>query len=358
MKSVSAKKSLRAVFGFVISVMTITGVQAGLDSSNNIDWRPSLMVKKPENVALLDLVRHEGRLIAIGERGVIILSEDGGHSWAQADVPVDVSLTAIDFLDENTGWAVGHRGVLLKTVDGGRTWQLQLDGADFATLAMESFQESGIDDPYRKQSYEYLVQDGADKPLLDVLFLNAVEGYVIGSYGLAFRTTDGGNSWHSVMEQIDNPSKFHLNAIVETKEHLLMVGEMGGVYLSNKARPNFTLVEGIPYEGSYFVAEAISGERVAIGGLQGQIFIHDLNSDEWTEVTIPEIENGITHLTHAGNGIVWIASLDGLIARYDVHSRTYELMNQVTPMLTAILELPDNALGLTSLHGYTEATFR
>ncbi|MCC4284842.1 YCF48-related protein [Marinobacter salarius] len=358
MKSVSEKSLYRAVFGLIISVLTITGAQAGLGSSNSVDWRPSLMVKSPENVALLDLVRHDGRLIALGERGVIILSEDEGQSWTQADVPVDVSLTAIEFVDENTGWAVGHRGVLLKSTNGGRSWQFQRDGAYFAKLAMKSFEQSGIDDPYRKQSYEYLVQDGADKPLLDVRFLNPDEGYVIGSYGLAFRTTDGGISWHSVMERIDNPSKFHLNTIVETEEHLLIVGEMGGVYLSDKARPDFRLVEDIPYEGSYFVAETISGERVVIGGLQGHVFIYDLTSDEWTEVTIPEVENGITHLTHAGNGIVWIASLDGLIARYDIHSRTYELMNQVAPMLTAILELPGNTLGLTSLHGYTEATYR
>lgn len=354
MNSFVIKRLIPVLLGCLVS----TGAQAVSDNSDIVDWQPSLMVNNPESVALLDLVRHDERLVAIGERGVIIISDDQGDSWQQADVPVDVSLTAIEFVNGNTGWAVGHRGVLLKTSDGGRSWQLKYDGADFARLAMEGFEQSGIDDPYRKQSYDYLVQDGADKPLLDVLFLNPSEGYVIGSYGLAFRTTDGGNSWNSVMEEIDNPSKFHLNAMVETEDHLLIVGEMGGVYRSEKSRPDFQLVENIPYEGSYFVAESLGDEQVVIGGLQGHVFIYDLVGNDWTELKVPELENGITHLTHVGDGIVWIGALDGLMVRYDTTAPAYELVNKGTPMLTAILDLPDEKLGITSLNGYIEADYQ
>ncbi len=54
-----------------------------------------------------------------GERGIVLLSDDAGVSWRQAKVPVSVSLTAVQFVDAEQGWAVGHLGVVLHTQDGG-----------------------------------------------------------------------------------------------------------------------------------------------------------------------------------------------------------------------------------------------
>ena len=52
--------------------------------------------------------------------------------FAGAEPPVsppemlnDAELTDVTFLDPDTGWAVGDRGVIWHTVDGGRHWQRQ-----------------------------------------------------------------------------------------------------------------------------------------------------------------------------------------------------------------------------------------
>ena len=66
--------------------------------------------------------------LAVGERGIVLLSDDSGMTWRQARVPVSVSLTAVQFVDAEQGWAVGHLGVVLHTEDGGETWHKQLDG--------------------------------------------------------------------------------------------------------------------------------------------------------------------------------------------------------------------------------------
>ena len=68
------------------------------------------------------------RLVAVGQRGHIVHSDDDGASWKQASVPVSSDLTAVRFVNENRGWAVGHDGVVLHSADGGRNWTLQLDG--------------------------------------------------------------------------------------------------------------------------------------------------------------------------------------------------------------------------------------
>src|SRR4029077_14681745 len=61
--------------------------------------------------SLLQAVTKAGsRLIAVGQRGHIVVSSDGGKTWKQASVPVSSDLTAVFFADGMNGWAVGHDG--------------------------------------------------------------------------------------------------------------------------------------------------------------------------------------------------------------------------------------------------------
>jgi len=69
---------------------------------------------------------------AVGDRGVIWHTIDGGRHWQRQDSPTRSRLESVCFVDAESGWAVGgsHRpythqavGVVLRTVDGGRTWQ-------------------------------------------------------------------------------------------------------------------------------------------------------------------------------------------------------------------------------------------
>ena len=73
---------------------------------------------------------------AVGDRGVIWATTDGGQTWLRQDSTVDCRLESIFFLDAERGWAVGghtvaysHRavGVVLRTEDGGAHWKRQSD---------------------------------------------------------------------------------------------------------------------------------------------------------------------------------------------------------------------------------------
>jgi photosystem II stability/assembly factor-like uncharacterized protein len=127
--------------------------------------------------SLLQGVARAGqRLVAVGQRGHIVHSADGGATWQQAKVPVSSDLTAVFFASERKGWAVGHDGVILATTDGGLTWTLQLDGHKANELLVRHMEQRaqaqaqaadlkallGEAQRYREQ--------GADKPFLDVWF--------------------------------------------------------------------------------------------------------------------------------------------------------------------------------------------
>ena len=74
--------------------------------------QPALVTPKALQGAMLAVGAAGTRLVAAGERGIVLYSDDAGKSWRQAAVPVSVSLTALQFVDGKNGWAVGHQGVV------------------------------------------------------------------------------------------------------------------------------------------------------------------------------------------------------------------------------------------------------
>ena len=117
---------------------------------------------------------------AVGDRGVIWATEDGGRHWWLADSPVNCRLESIRFLDERHGWAVGGwthpysqrtTGIVLRTEDGGRRWTKM----PAVTLPM----------------------------LFTVRFFDRRRGWAAGKPSAmypsgVFQTEDGGRSWSSV----------------------------------------------------------------------------------------------------------------------------------------------------------------
>jgi photosystem II stability/assembly factor-like uncharacterized protein len=141
--------------------------------------RPALTVARPAQCVMLAVVRAGNRLVAAGERGLVMLSDDSGQTWKQAKVPVSVTLNALRFRNEREGWAVGNMGVVLHTLDGGATWERVLDGRAAAALALQSAQAawdaakpdpSDLEHPLNLalDNARRLVDEGADKPLLDL----------------------------------------------------------------------------------------------------------------------------------------------------------------------------------------------
>ena len=68
---------------------------------------------------------------AVGDRGTVLHTEDGGETWRDRISEVACPLESVWFLDHKIGWAVGgaiepytHRasGVVLRTENGGRSW--------------------------------------------------------------------------------------------------------------------------------------------------------------------------------------------------------------------------------------------
>ncbi|MDN6319104.1 MAG: YCF48-related protein [Marinobacter sp.] len=256
----------------------------------------------PTNL-LNDAVRAGDRVVAAGERGHIIYSDDEGQTWSQSDVPVSVTLTAIDFGSDTHGWAVGHSGVVLHTEDAGESWSLQLTGVEASNLAIANKEdqiaamEEQIEEApeSEKSDLEWALDDlvftlenmhadldiGPVNPLLDVWFENDQHGFVVGAYGMILRTKDGGKTWEDWAPKIDNARSFHLNGIGRiTGGALVIVGEAGQIHVSVNGGDTWERRES-PYPGSLFgvIGTGQVNEILAFGLRGNMLFSTDLGKN-------------------------------------------------------------------------------
>jgi photosystem II stability/assembly factor-like uncharacterized protein len=204
-----------------------------------------------KRLLLVDAERIGGRIVAVGDRGYVVLSDDQGKSWKRAKAPAAPLLTAVDFVDDQNGLAVGHDSVILATHDRGETW----------TQAFSAPSEQ--------------------RPLLDVLYMTKDVAIAVGAYGAYYESADGGKSW--------NPRKViqddkHLNAILELGgSHLLLLGETGTILVSPDAGKSWTPATS-PYKGSFFGGLVANDGSVVAFGLRGHIFRSTDKGKTWKPV--------------------------------------------------------------------------
>ncbi|HSP90628.1 MAG TPA: YCF48-related protein, partial [Vicinamibacterales bacterium] len=201
---------------------------------------------------LLDAAVRDGRVVAVGERGHILVSTDEGRSWRQADVPSRALLTAVYIHDARLGWAVGHDEVVLRTRDGGATWERVHNAPE------------------------------NERPLLDVWFADARNGLAVGAYGALIATRDGGDTWTRGV--VHGEDDFHLNQIAAAADGtLFLAGEAGRLFRSDDKGATWQPLPS-PYEGSFFgLLPRTDGSLLAFG-LRGHLFRSPDGGRSWTPI--------------------------------------------------------------------------
>ena len=276
--------------------------------------RPARPVVRPEKVVLLAAAQAGGRVVAVGERGVVALSDDGARRWRQArSVPVSVTLTAVRFADASTGWAVGHGGVILATHDGGEHWSLQADGGGLAQAAVRAAASLAADSrgAALAKDADQLLRDGPDKPLLDLHVVDAKRVVVVGAYGLFFETLDGGSTWLAALDRLDNPKALHLYAVAVRGDHWLLAGEQGLLLRSDDGGRRFARVAS-PYAGTWFAAAAPSEREWIVAGLRGQVWRSTDGGERWLQLG-PVLPASFASASALPDGSVLLASQAGQV---------------------------------------------
>lgn len=286
------------------SAVLVTTASTGLANTHTVmkgsfitleGTEPAERARESVNSLLTDMIFSGSHYFAVGWRGHILRSE-AGKSWQQAEVPVNVLLTAVDFVDEQRGWVVGHDGTILHTQDQGESWRVQSYGVGLPQL-------------------------------LDVMFFDSQRGIAIGTYGAMMQTENGGQSWHTVSNAITDES-VHLNDIERLADgRILLVGELGMMAISDDEARSWKRMTS-PYESSLFAAAPKGEKGAVVGGLRGNLFITDnIDSGQWKEIKNPWPQSifGITelpddrgHILAALNGTLQTLSISGALERIEL----------------------------------------
>lgn len=237
--------------------------------------------------------RQGDRLVAVGARGGIFVSEDGAATWAQSASPVAADLVGARIVDATTVWAVGHDGVALRSGDGGRSWLRVLDGRSVLALMQQHYgalSASG-NEPARlllrevERAAEQSATSGVlPSPFFDIWFADAQEGVLVGAFGLILRTRDGGKTWLPIIEHTDNERGYHLYAIQGQGDERWVAGEQGLLMRWNAAGERFVKVE-TPYNGTFFGLSVRPG-AIVVYGLRGNAWLSRNNGEAWQKIEV------------------------------------------------------------------------
>lgn len=294
----------------VLASLALCGPAAAAPVADALQ-RPALMVREPARAVLLAASRAGQRIVAVGERGVVVLSDDEGQHWRQSSVPVSVSLTSVRFADARQGVAAGHGGMVLTTSDGGETWVKRLDGRQAAQLVLEAARAAG--DAAAVKAAEQLMADGPDKPFFDVLMLDARRLLVVGAYGLALASEDGGARWSSWSQRLDNPKGLHLYAVRRDGDSVLIAGEQGLLLASGDGGASFRRLAS-PYKGSWFTAELLSPREWVVAGLRGNVWRSGDAGASWSQLA-SNMPATITASARDTRGDLILANQAGFVLR-------------------------------------------
>jgi photosystem II stability/assembly factor-like uncharacterized protein len=263
---------------------------------------------------LLDAADRDGLAVAVGERGHVLLSRDGGKTWTQAEAPTRALLTGVWLHDAQLGWAVGHDETILRTRDGGKTWQ----------------------------RVRHVPEE--EKPLLDVWFRDEKSGFVVGAYGLLLATADGGDTWEprTVAEGDDR----HLNHVTEAGGSLYISGEAGALYRSEDGGQTWQALQS-PYEGSFFGLLPLSDGGLLAFGLRGNAFRSEDKGKTWTRIA-SGTEATLMTGRELGDGKVAVAGMAGVLLWSEDGGRTFRL-RELDDRKASLAILPGAAGGVVLL---------
>lgn len=323
---------------------------------------PSLHSELAANGMLTGLAHAGERLVAVGQRGHILFSDDAGQHWQQAQVPVSSDLVAVHFPTPSQGWAVGHDGVILHSTDAGVSWERQLDARQIGALLLGHYRQQLIasrDDEAlmaRVADAQRINDEGADQSFLDVWFQDDQVGYVVGAFNLIFRTEDGGRHWTPWLDRTENPGALNLYALRPIGDQLFIVGEQGLVLKLDPLAGHFNATP-MPYNGSFFGITGKPG-AVLVYGLRGNVYRSVDEGMSWSKVELG-LPLTITAGTVTADGRILLLSQAGhvLLSADNGASFTLEPENHLAPVSAALVS-SSGALVVAGARGLRQLPFQ
>lgn len=244
---------MRSVIGYAVCL--VVALTIGYTFSPKTLPPAEVVATRPDRVQINGLLNLGSRVVAVGERGSILLSDDQGVSWQPASVATqrNATLTAVVALDDKRLLTVGHDGWILSSDDAGSSWQ------------------------------EIRYDSDLGEPLLGIWTSGGDNVMAFGSFGKFYQSVDAGKSWSPRTLDIDSA---HLNSMDGGNDgRRMLVGEQGLVLRTTDGGQHWHTLPAF-YSGSLFGIVRLSADNWVTYGMRGHVFISHDFGDTWAQIQV------------------------------------------------------------------------
>lgn len=239
---------------------------------------------------LFALAAQGERVAAAGYFGTVIVSNDGGATWAAPATGTDEPMYTVALGADGEIWAAGRAGVVIRSEDDGATWMRRTT-------------------PFNRHIFGLFSEAPAT-----VL--------AVGDYGLQLRTSDGGAHWTCIPREQD----VILGRIVGAGNDAVVAGEFGTLERIPAGVPpgKRGVLAGVPEDLYVFDVwmDAAGNTGVAVG-LGGAIVRTEDGGASWSRVPAP-FKQDLFGVGGSGNRVV-IAGEAGLLLLSDDGGKSFRV---------------------------------
>jgi len=210
--------------------------------------------------------------IAVGDQGLVMLTNNGGQSWQTIDIPVrdfgDQLFNVITAGDKEA-WIVGRMGTVFHSVDAGANWKMIHEEEDLAWNAIERASDGKLWVAGEFGRIKFLdengewqeVDTGIEESLMDITFADAMNGVAVGLAGTLLTTNDGGATWNTTLLDTDS----HILSVLWNGSQFHAVGN-GGLLFSSDASGQHWKTSVLGDQAGWYTGLANQGSTLYLTG--------------------------------------------------------------------------------------------
>ena len=275
---------MRSIIGYLVCLIVAVTIAFTFSPRHASDVASAQL--RPDRLQINGMLYLDKRVVAVGERGNILLSDDQGGSWQPATVKPqrDLTLTALVALPDKSLLAVGHDGWIVRSEDEGANWsEVRFDGE-------------------------------IAEPLLGIWSAGGNRVLAFGSFGKFYQSGDDGRTWQAQPLEVDSA---HLNGMDGgTDGRRMVVGEQGLVLRSDDGGHSWHKLEPF-YNGSLFGVVRLSPDRWVAYGMRGHVFVSQNFGQTWEPVKVGNQLPLYGHVLLPNDGGLLIVGAGSSVVRLD-----------------------------------------